>query len=468
MMCNQQKGVQNSRSGSWFSDRIEHPNTMCRPTSDNVFTNRDHASSSSQFDKMQPLGGKIGDNVTHPNCLPSVAQKQSQAPRLQTELVGCAPISAFYSAEPTCFQSPPQMQSIHNAVSFSLGDEIGQTVPIGANASQENGCATTKQVPNQIDETGNCNARLHSCEDQGSLDLQRVWCQPSQAITSFQRCGSATTSCGHASGLAPDRSKPGSTRTSEDGGKSSPPVHRTPSGGKHRALTNPKKGRKQKLPGKTTTQAFLNKAVSQRESHIWSERQRRRSMNQLYTTIRALLPHQSVKTDKATVVMDIINYIRAMQADLEVLSRRRDQLLAALNLRRQPSQVFSAHGLTCVDHTSDASVLTAVTTLPPPGSVSCLTSFLGNNVAIHICGQHVFVTITSAPQSRPGLLAQIISTLTNYNLDVLSATVNSRDNTTAYALSVETSQSVESLGDDLHTQLQIVINNFSPSDAKEP
>lgn len=37
-----------------------------------------------------------------------------------------------------------------------------------------------------------------------------------------------------------------------------------------------------------------------------------------------------------------------------------------------------------------------------------------------------------------------------------------------FELEWQTSQSVESLGDDLHTQLQIVINNFSPSDAKEP
>ena len=35
--------------------------------------------------------------------------------------------------------------------------------------------------------------------------------------------------------------------------------------------------------------------VSQRENHIWSERQRRKDMNYLFSTLRSLLPHPTSK-----------------------------------------------------------------------------------------------------------------------------------------------------------------------------
>lgn len=37
--------------------------------------------------------------------------------------------------------------------------------------------------------------------------------------------------------------------------------------------------------------------VSQRENHIWSERQRRKGMNYLFSTLRSLLPHPTSKVD---------------------------------------------------------------------------------------------------------------------------------------------------------------------------
>lgn len=40
--------------------------------------------------------------------------------------------------------------------------------------------------------------------------------------------------------------------------------------------------------------------VSQRENHIWSERQRRKGMNYLFSTLRSLLPHPTSKVPPPT------------------------------------------------------------------------------------------------------------------------------------------------------------------------
>lgn len=48
----------------------------------------------------------------------------------------------------------------------------------------------------------------------------------------------------------------------------------------------------QKKGGSTTGG---KRPISQRESHIWSERQRRKGMNHLFMTLRSLLPHPTSK-----------------------------------------------------------------------------------------------------------------------------------------------------------------------------
>lgn len=47
------------------------------------------------------------------------------------------------------------------------------------------------------------------------------------------------------------------------------------------------------------------RAVSQRESHIWSERQRRKGMNHLFSTLRSLLPQPTSKVTKRWTLAQI-------------------------------------------------------------------------------------------------------------------------------------------------------------------
>lgn len=206
--------------------------------------------------------------------------------------------------------------------------------------------------------------------------------------------------------------------------------------------------------------------VSQRENHIWSERQRRKGMNYLFSTLRSLLPHPTSKTDKSTVVGEIIKYIESLQVKLDMLTKKRQQVMAARTLSAFHSidtlpKAFVSNGLTLVDHSSDPMSMTAITALPPPGSESCLQSYLGSNVGLHVCGLNVFIT-TSSPRGQRGLLQQLLVTIHKHALDVINATISTSNASIFHCLHCQASQDAELLNNDLHSALQSVITNFEP------
>ncbi|XP_024392199.1 uncharacterized protein [Physcomitrium patens] len=199
--------------------------------------------------------------------------------------------------------------------------------------------------------------------------------------------------------------------------------------------------------------------VSQRENHIWSERERRKGMNCLFTRLRNLLPHPTSKTDKSTVIGEIIKYIQSLQVKLEMLTKKRQQVMAAV-LARPGMFVSNNSGLTLVDHSNfDPSSMTAITALPPPGKESCLQSYLGTNVGLHVCGLNVFIT-TSSPRGRQGLLQQLLVTIHKHQLDVINATISTSSTSVFHCLHCQASQNAEVLNNDLHSALQSIITNF--------
>ncbi|KAG0628184.1 hypothetical protein M758_1G007300 [Ceratodon purpureus] len=211
--------------------------------------------------------------------------------------------------------------------------------------------------------------------------------------------------------------------------------------------------------------------LTQRQNHIWSERQRRKGMNYLFESLRSLLPHPSPtnKTDKSTVVGEIIKYIQTLQVQLELLTKKQQQMLAARTLisanqgNASPFQTlpraFVSNGVTLVDHSSDPSSMTAITALPPPGRESCLQSYLGANVGLHVCGLNVFIT-TSSPRGRRGLFHELLVTIHKHALDVINANISTSNTSIFHCLHCQASQDAELLNNDLHHALQSVISQF--------
>ncbi|KAL2608439.1 hypothetical protein R1flu_027012 [Riccia fluitans] len=176
--------------------------------------------------------------------------------------------------------------------------------------------------------------------------------------------------------------------------------------------------------------------LSQRENHIWSERQRRKGMNHLFSTLRSLLPLPTSKTDKSTVVSEIIKYIKGLQAHREELQKKRMEILhrksmdvimvGAVVKRNSPTTIGNSIS-------SSSGTLTGV----PLGTESCLLqSFVLPNVALHISGNNGFITMSSP--KRRGLLARILSIMQSYRLHVVSAYMSTSDDTVFHCLHVMT------------------------------
>lgn len=341
VMYDQQQGMQSFSTGYVFPDRLEQQSKMREPVGDDFFFNRDHGSSGSFLRKPQPLCRMVGYNVTHLNCLPCFPQQQSQTPPLPLIDRDIQPgrrtsCGDFLSAEST-FRFPPQMQNANNVVPGSL--ELNQGVTLGHRAlSFVRGDPPMEQASKQADDQMADFKVTCFVHEQDGSDLRQTWCQPSdQVITNLPSSGPAQASRHHCLGPAPKRTYPYSTTTFESGRESNRPAHHISTSGRRRELA-PKKDRRHMIP-KRTAQAVLSNVVSQRKSHIWSERQRRRSMNQLYTTMRALLPHQSVKV-RLQLLAPLTSWLLGFQ-DIEVNQKSMRSSLELYSV----SNLELAHGL---------------------------------------------------------------------------------------------------------------------------
>ncbi|RZC48457.1 hypothetical protein C5167_016880 [Papaver somniferum] len=66
---------------------------------------------------------------------------------------------------------------------------------------------------------------------------------------------------------------------------------------------------------------------SDHEIHIWTERERRKKMRNMFSNLHALLPQLPAKADKSTIVDEAVNYIKTLQHSLQKLQKQRLEML---------------------------------------------------------------------------------------------------------------------------------------------
>lgn len=155
---------------------------------------------------------------------------------------------------------------------------------------------------------------------------------------------------------------------------------------------------------------------SDHDTHIWTERERRKKMRTMFSTLHSLLPHLPPKTDKSTIVDEAIGYIKSLQKSLQVLQNQRlektqsaatkefrsfelqDSMEPVVDSWRRASHSIS----TSIDHT--------------------LQTWSSPNVVLSVCGEDAQIGICSA--RRPGQLATIFYTLEKHNVHVLTAHIS--------------------------------------------
>ncbi|XP_028767654.1 transcription factor bHLH95-like [Neltuma alba] len=231
------------------------------------------------------------------------------------------------------------------------------------------------------------------------------------------------------------------------------------------------RGGKKRITGKTTGgegkdgngAAGGREAAGGHDMHIWTERERRKKMRNMFATLHSLLPQLPPKADKSTIVDEAVRCIKSLEITLENLEKikqerlRQAQLQSAstttiadgghfLSFNSQPHPTVSReafmadHGSSIIHNSSNNNPTNAITigssnSLSLPGVVNNPVGFQtwsSSNVVINICGDQAQFNVCSL--KKPGLFTSICAVFEKYKIEVLSAHVSSDDRRCFYMI----------------------------------
>ncbi|XP_074574662.1 transcription factor bHLH95 [Curcuma longa] len=208
------------------------------------------------------------------------------------------------------------------------------------------------------------------------------------------------------------------------------------------ALSSSSAGEKRPHAGSSTSRDRQEAGKSggaepEHEIHIWTERERRKKMRNMFSSLHALLPHLPAKADKSTIVDEAVKHIKALQQKLEKLQKQKLEHLHGERRPPPPPHPPAASG-------SDQTASTAVSReaflaeqgksyfpinspSPATGAAAQFTSqslqtWSSPNVVLSVSGDDAFICI-SAPK-KPGLLSTVVAVMEKHKLDLLSASVS--------------------------------------------
>ncbi|KAL5855539.1 hypothetical protein ACOSQ4_005341 [Xanthoceras sorbifolium] len=178
------------------------------------------------------------------------------------------------------------------------------------------------------------------------------------------------------------------------------------------------------------------------QMHIWTERERRKKMRNMFANLHALLPHLPSKADKSTIVDEAVNYIKTLQHTFQNLQRQKLERLEGLatcsagpststapqkldlNNSREAflaDQVSSGNSSTVVEATN-INPSNALSVPPAPYPVSFRT-WSSSNVVLSVCGHEAQISICS--QKKPGLYSTICYVFEKHKIEMVSALFSS-------------------------------------------
>ncbi|XP_024533491.1 transcription factor bHLH36-like [Selaginella moellendorffii] len=145
-------------------------------------------------------------------------------------------------------------------------------------------------------------------------------------------------------------------------------------------------------------QGGRSRSYMQRINHIWSERERRKEVQELYDRLRLLLPLQSHswKMDRCEVIAEAMALIQSLQRQIQELALRKSVLE---DRRRCKSR----------------NLMIASSSLPAMDRG-------GGPVGLHICESDVFLSMSCS--MRQGLVLSVLWILRQHQLLVQDATIS--------------------------------------------
>ncbi|KAL5777731.1 hypothetical protein ACOSP7_010657 [Xanthoceras sorbifolium] len=180
------------------------------------------------------------------------------------------------------------------------------------------------------------------------------------------------------------------------------------------------------------------------EMHILTERERRKKMRNMFSSLHALLPQLPAKADKSSIVDEAVKYIKTLEQTLQTLERQKlerhqdathvadynEQSIITSSMVQPPleysREAFLADHLGPSSKNCLATMATDVL-LPHPFQLpvppTCFQTWLSPNFVVNMCGNDAQISVCSP--RKPGLLAAILYILEKHNLDVVSTNVSS-------------------------------------------
>ncbi|EOA37806.1 hypothetical protein CARUB_v10011964mg [Capsella rubella] len=195
------------------------------------------------------------------------------------------------------------------------------------------------------------------------------------------------------------------------------------------------------------------------EMHIWTERERRKKMRDMFSKLHALLPQLPPKADKSTIVDEAVETIKSLELTLKKLQKQKLEkfrqyssaststtptttfaydpsssssptttLPTPISSSNHPQILAAADSYSreafLADHISSSN--TAVVNPPYPcgDPIAAFDTWSSRNVVLNICGNESFFNLCF-PKGKSGVFTSVCYLFEKYNLEVLYANVSS-------------------------------------------
>ncbi|KAJ4963513.1 hypothetical protein NE237_023452 [Protea cynaroides] len=178
------------------------------------------------------------------------------------------------------------------------------------------------------------------------------------------------------------------------------------------------------------------------ETHIWTERERRKKMRTMFTNLHALLPHLPAKADKSTIVDEAVSYIKTLQQTLQKLQKKKLAMLwgssstefGSSSSTVEPRELFLAD-----QGYSNSSKNLAITTVNSssnslgfPRFPISLQTWSSPNVVLNVSGNDAQICVCTP--KKPGLLTTALYVLEKHKLEVVTANISSDNYRSMYMI----------------------------------
>ncbi|KAL5714122.1 hypothetical protein ACHQM5_016125 [Ranunculus cassubicifolius] len=174
---------------------------------------------------------------------------------------------------------------------------------------------------------------------------------------------------------------------------------------------------------------------SDHEIHIWTERERRKKMRNMFSNLHALLPQLPPKADKSTIVDEAVSYIRSLQQTLQKLQKQKlERLRGSATVDFEPPPVTP--NMLTYNPSGDAYLADQVSSLNlgitansanshaiVPSLPIYFQTWSSPNVVLNVYGDDAQISVC-APK-KLGLFTTIVCVLEKHRIDVVTAQISS-------------------------------------------